>query len=87
MGIVTLDLRLCNLLVTQSGKVRLEKGMSFVSSPIPAHGTNLSPFLSRFPSVSPDLVQSDLKTLSTALDLVKLMALSEKTRLSTWSCR
>ena len=28
--------------------------------------------------MSPDLIQSDLKTLGTALDSIKLMALSEK---------
>ena len=28
--------------------------------------------------MSPDLIQSDLKTLSTALDTIKRMALSEK---------
>lgn len=30
--------------------------------------------------MSPDLIQSDLKTLSTALDSIKLMAVSEKNK-------
>lgn len=76
MGMVTVSLH-CRDPEVPSGKFRLNAGrvLMFVWGPICARGTHGSPYFpSPFLFISSNLIQQDLKVLSTALHLIKLTA-------------